>query len=148
MTIEEEARAVRALLRQLRFGLQALGEAGEVADEGAVAGLDLQAHGNERRAFGRLRNPDDALARRLHVLVALDAVAAEHLVVEAAAARRTGLDRVGGRPALRLAGVGDAAVVALAPVVDGEAALAAPARLQLPGQAGEDRKSTRLNSSH
>src|SRR3546814_12339658 len=94
MTIEEEARAVRALLRQLRFGLQALGEAGEVADEGAVAGLDLQAHGNERRAFGRLRDPDDALARRLHVLVARDAVAAEHLVVEAAAARRPGIDRV------------------------------------------------------
>src|SRR3546814_14414141 len=99
MTIEEEARAVRALLRQRRFGLQALGEAGAVADEGAVAGLDLQAHGNEGRAFGRPRDPDDALARRLHVLLARDAVAAEHLVVEGAGPPRARADRVGGRPA-------------------------------------------------
>src|SRR3546814_5139440 len=43
-------------------------------------------------------------------------VAAEHLVVELAAARRAGVDRVGGRLQHPLAGVGDDEVVALAAV--------------------------------
>src|SRR3546814_20391773 len=116
MTIEEEARAVRALLRQLRFGLQALGEAGEVADEGAVAGLDLQAHGNERRAFGRLRDPEDALARRLDVLVSRSALAAKHLGLYAAGPRRAGIDRVGGRVGLGLTSRGHSIVGAFGSV--------------------------------
>src|SRR3546814_8550336 len=53
-----------------------------------------QAHGDGRGAFGWACHPDDAVARGLDVLVALDLVAAEHLVVELAAARRAGVDRV------------------------------------------------------
>src|SRR3546814_7932128 len=80
-------------------------------------------------------------------------VAAEHLVVELAAARRAGVDRVGGRLQHPLAGVGDDEVVALAAVEHREGSLAAAARLQQLAEPGDDaqrvdRKSTRLNSSH
>src|SRR3546814_12078726 len=65
-------------------------------------------------------------------------VAAEHLVVELAAARRAGVDRVGGRLQHPLAGVGDDEVVALAAVEHREGSLAAAARLQPLAEPGDD----------
>src|SRR3546814_18909561 len=95
-----------------------------------------QAHGDGRGAFGWACHPDDAVARGLDVLAALDLVAAEHLVVELAAARRAGVDRVGGRLQHPLAGSGDDEVVALTSVEPREGSLPADDPLQHPTKPG------------